>query len=80
LAGHLPAEALTAVEIRAIPPSLAVRDRLKDAQADQILLRNGAMSVQTMAMRHGLDPEQEQQAIARSFRGPCGGSSGPPAA
>jgi len=64
-AGRLPAEALTAVEIRAIPPTLAVRDRLKDAQADQILLRNGAMSVQTMAMRHGLDPEHEQQSIAR---------------
>jgi len=63
-AGRLPGEALAAVDIRAIPPTLAVRDRLKDAQADQILLRNGAMSVQTMAMRHGLDPEQEQQLIA----------------
>jgi len=58
-AGRLPAEALAAVEIRGAPPTLAVRDRLKDAQADQILLRNGAMSVQTMAMRHGLDPAQE---------------------
>ena len=53
------------MEIRGIPPTLAVRDRLKDAQADQILVRNGAMSVQTMAMRHGLDPEQEQQLIRR---------------
>jgi hypothetical protein len=26
-------------------------------------VRNGAMSVQTMAMRNGLDPEQEQQLI-----------------
>jgi hypothetical protein len=39
---------------------------LKDAQADQILLRNGAMSVQTMAMRHGLDPEQEHRLIQRN--------------
>ena len=62
-AGRLPAEVLGAVEIRGIPPTLAVRDRLKDAQADQILLRNGAMSVQTMALRHGLDPEQEQRLI-----------------
>jgi hypothetical protein len=31
------------------------------ARADQILLRNGAMSVATISMRHGLDPEQEQQ-------------------
>jgi len=58
-AGRLPAEALEAVEIRAIPPSLAVRDRLRDAQADQILLRCGAMSSSTMALRHGLDPEEQ---------------------
>ena len=44
-AGRLPTEALVAVDIRGIPPTLAVRDRLKDAQADQILVRNGAMSV-----------------------------------
>jgi hypothetical protein len=60
--GRLPAEALAAVDIRAVPPTLAVRDRLRDAQADQILLRNGAMSPATMAMRHGLEPADEQQA------------------
>lgn len=56
-AGRLPAEALSAVDVRAIAPTLAVRDRLRDAQADQILVRNGAMSVETMAMRHGMDPK-----------------------
>jgi capsid protein len=64
-AGRLPAEVLGTIEIRGICPTLAVRDRLRDAQADQILLRSGAMSVQTMAMRHGLDPEQEQQLIGQ---------------
>jgi len=64
-AGRLPVESLGAVEIRGIPPTLAVRDRLKEAQADQILLRNGAMSVATISMRHGLDPEQEQRQIQR---------------
>jgi capsid protein len=58
-AGRLPAGSAAAVDIRAVPPTLAVRDRLRDAQADQILLRNGAMSPATMAMRHGLDPSQE---------------------
>ena len=58
-AGRLPAETLSAVDLRATAPTLAVRDRLRDAQADQILVRAGAMSVQTMAMRHGLDPTQE---------------------
>jgi len=57
--GRVPAEAIGTVDIRGIPPRLSVRDRLKDAQADQILVRNGAMSVATMAIRHGLDPEQE---------------------
>jgi len=64
-ADRLPAETLDAVDIRGIPPTLAVRDRLKDAQADRILLVHGAMSVQTMALRHGLDPEQEMRLIGR---------------
>lgn len=62
-AGRLPREALALVDIEGIPPSLAVRDRLKDAQADQILVRNGAMSAQTLALRHGLDAEKEQRLI-----------------
>ncbi len=65
-AGRLPAEAMIDVDIRGIPPTLAVRDRLKEAQADQILVRNGAMSVDTMALRNGLDPEHERQMIAHS--------------
>jgi capsid protein len=63
--GRLPSDALTAIEIRGVPPTLAVRDRLKDAQADQILVRNGAMSVATMALRGGLDPEQEERLIGK---------------
>lgn len=59
--GHIPPEVLRDVDIQAIAPTLAVRDRLKEAQADWILVRAGAMSPQTMAMRHGLDPERERQ-------------------
>jgi capsid protein len=68
IAGRLPSDALTTIDIRGIPPTLAVRDRLKDAQADQILVRNGAMSVATMALRSGLDPEQEERLIARQAK------------
>ena len=57
------------MDIRGIPPTLAVRDRLKEAQADQILVRNGAMSVATMAMRNGLDPEHERQLIEKTVIG-----------
>jgi capsid protein len=56
------------VDIEGIPPSLAVRDRLKEAQADQILVRQGAMSPQTLALRHGLDPEKEQRLIQSASR------------
>ncbi|MGD0899222.1 MAG: phage portal protein [Thermoguttaceae bacterium] len=59
-AGRLPPETRAAVDLRAIAPTLAVRDRLRDAQADQILVKSGAMSAETMAMRHGLDPSQER--------------------
>ncbi len=66
-AGRLPPEAIAATDVRAIPPTLSVRDRLREAQADQILVKNGAMSVPTMAMRHGLEPEQEQQLTAQKL-------------
>jgi capsid protein len=62
-AGRLPSESLTATEIQAIPPTLAARDRFREAQADQILVRNRAMSIQTLSTRHGLDAEKEQQLI-----------------
>lgn len=42
--------------VRIIPPTLSVRDRLRETQADRILVELGAMSVQTMAQRHGLNP------------------------
>ncbi len=58
-AGRLPPEATRDVEIQCVPPSLAVRDRLKEAQADRILVVSGAMSPRTMAARHGLDAEEE---------------------
>ncbi len=66
--GRLPHEAISTVEVLGIPPTLGVRDRLKDAQADQILVRNGAMSTATMSLRFGLDPENEWQMGANAGR------------
>lgn len=60
-AERLPPEVLRLVAIAASAPSLASRDRLRDAQADRILVAAGAMSVETMAARHGLDPQHEQR-------------------
>jgi capsid protein len=62
-AGQLPNAVVSQVEIRGLPPSLAVRDRLQEARADEILVRNRAMSIETLAVRYGLDPERERRLI-----------------
>lgn len=59
-AGRLDAGILELIDIQVEPPKIAVRDRLQEAQVDEILVRNGAMSVDRMALRHGLDPEVER--------------------
>jgi hypothetical protein len=63
-AGVLPDDAVDRVQIQAVPPSLAVRDRYKETRADEILLKHGVLSPQTMALRHGLDPRQERSHLA----------------
>jgi len=53
-AGRLPVDTLARVKIDVTLPSLATRDRLRDAQADQILVRCGAMTPEQMAGRFGV--------------------------
>jgi capsid protein len=76
--GRLAAEDLRLIDIEVEPPKLAVRDRLQEAQVDQILVRNGAMSVQRMALRHGLDPEQERRLREEAARNDGGGAVAAP--
>ena len=64
--GHLPVDTLAKISFQCVPPNLVVRDRLAEAQADEILLRCGILSPQTMAMRHGLDPEKELENIRKN--------------
>ena len=59
--GRLPSDALVELDIIGTAPSLASRDRLRDAQADRILVDAGAMSIATLAQRHGLDPQHEER-------------------
>lgn len=54
-AGVFSRETVERTFVRITPPTLSVRDRLRETQADRILVELGAMSVQTMAQRHGLD-------------------------
>ena len=60
-AGTLSAEARRVVQIQATPPSVHVRDRLKEAQINQIGHRYGVLSAQTWSQRLGLDYDQEQK-------------------
>ncbi|HZZ74196.1 MAG TPA: hypothetical protein VFE24_18315, partial [Pirellulales bacterium] len=59
-AGRLPRETLALIEIQAAPPTLSVRDDLKEAQANQIVHANGILSPQTWSQQLGLDYDQEQ--------------------
>ncbi len=59
-AGRLAPEVLTLVEIQAAPPSLAVRDQLKETQTLRIQHQSGILSPQTWSQLAGLDYDQEQ--------------------
>ncbi len=61
----LPVDTLRKISIHAIPPILAVRDRLNEAKADEILFNLGVLSKQTLAMRYGLDPQRENSLQCR---------------
>ncbi len=54
----------TRVEIQVGPPTLAVRDRLQEAQVSRIEFAGGILSPQTWSQRRGLDYDQEQENIA----------------
>lgn len=70
-----------AIFIKIDPPSVATRDKLKDVQADSILVDKGAMAVSTMAANAGLDHKAEVDAGAKpaalpAFGGMLAGSGG----
>jgi capsid protein len=59
-AGRLPDEAAEAIEVQVGPPTLEVRDALKEAQSFRIEFESGILSPQTWSQRRGLDYDQEQ--------------------
>jgi capsid protein len=63
-AGALPSDVADLVDIQIIPPSLHVRDQLKQAQVDRIAYNNGVLSPQTWSQHLGLDYDQEQKNLA----------------
>jgi capsid protein len=60
-AGRLPVHCDRMIDVQIIPPSLAVRDQLKQAQVDRIAFAEGILSPQTWSQHLGLDYDQEQK-------------------
>lgn len=60
-AGKVAEDIAERVEITAEGPSVRTRDRLKDAQADAVLINSGVLSKKTMAARHNLDYDAERE-------------------
>lgn len=63
-AGRLPRGIRGLVEIQITPPTLRVRDQLRECQVEKIAFEKGILSAQTWSQRLGLDYEQEQKNIA----------------
>lgn len=63
-AGRLPHHVRDTVDIQIVPPSLHVRDPLRQAQVDRIAFDNGILSPQTWSQHLGLDYDQEQKNLA----------------
>jgi hypothetical protein len=62
--GRLPREALVQIDIQSSPPSLAVRDHLREAQVYKLEHAAGILSPQTWSQKRGLDYDQEQANLA----------------
>jgi capsid protein len=72
-AGRLPEGVSALVEIDAEAPAVQSRNRLAEAQADQILLATGVVSPQSVAARHGYDWYQEVDLMDRAAERDGGG-------
>lgn len=64
VAGQLPRDVHNFIHVQVVPPSLNVRDPLRQAQVDHIAFKNGILSPQTWSQHLGLDYDQEQKNLA----------------
>ncbi len=68
-AGQLPASVREVCNIQIVPPSLHVRDQLRQTQVDRIAFESGVLSPQTWSQHLGLDYDQEQKNLALHRQG-----------
>jgi hypothetical protein len=64
VAGRLTQHCREMIDVQIIPPSLHVRDQLKQAQVDRLAFADGILSPQTWSQHLGLDYDQEQKNLA----------------
>ncbi len=76
--GVLPRAVYQYVGVQCEPPSLVVRNRLAEAQTDQIYLDAGVKSIPTIRLQQGLDGAQEDRGFA-SHPPAAPPAEGPPA-
>ncbi len=62
--GRLPRDVRNIVDIQVTPPSLNVRDQVRECQVEKIAYEKGVLSPQTWSLRLGLDYDQEQKNLA----------------
>lgn len=62
--GRLHPDTRRMVDIQVTPPSLRVRDQMKDCQVEKVAYDKGLLSPQTWSLRLGLDYDQEQKNLA----------------
>jgi hypothetical protein len=61
--GRISQDTVDKTEVIVEPPPLESRDRLKEVQADGLLIDKSVLSKHTAQLRHDLDPDVEQQRI-----------------
>lgn len=61
--GRLHRDTRKLIELQITPPSLRVRDQVRDCQVEKVAFDNGLISPQTWSLRLGLDYDQEQKNI-----------------
>jgi capsid protein len=63
--GRLPSDTLKKIKVIATPPRIIDRNRIQETQADDLLVKDGAMSRKTMMVRAGLNPNDEEKEVEK---------------
>ena len=66
--GKLSHDVRRLVDLQITPPSLRIRDQVRECQVERIAYEKGLLSPQTWSLRLGLDYDQEQKNLAMHLK------------